>query len=416
VADAKLLGDAMDSPIDGIWKMRGLEPLFRPLEDFTELHAVTARRFGRHLIDLSFPNPRVPRDIRGAEMLSATASAIGITELQYSPIGGLTLVRRKVAAALSAATGLPYGYLDVVLTPGATAALAASFFALLEPGDEVIIVTPAWMDYPLYLKNACINWRFVRGEEGRLDVAAVVDSWGPDTRAVVLSQPNCPTGVVIGDSQFRELADGLHSVRADGGGLPVLFSDETHRDQVWSGPFSSPARFYDQVVSYYSLGKAWSLQGQRAGYLAVSPRFQPRQTAQRDLVRALRVSGGCAPTVLMQQVMGELAALRPDTATLAADQVRVRALLHAAGAAVVDATATAFVYVRCPEGLTSGEFVRQAADRGVLVLPAELFHDSFHYRIALNVTGERLGEGIRRLTELHETAGSRVTTAGDRYE
>ena len=407
--------DAVISSAASMWERRGLAALLCPLEDFTDLHSATVRRFGRRLIDLSFPNPRVLRDNRGAEILATIAGHIGVADLQYSPIGGSTLVRRKMAAALSAITGLPYGHADVVLTPGATAALAASFSALFEPDDEVIIVAPGWMDYPLYLRNSGIDWRFVRGAEGRLDAAAIVRAWGPATRGVVLSQPNCPTGAVIDETQLRELAAGLNSVSADDGRLPIVFSDETHRDQLWAGAFVSPAQFYEQVVSFYSLGKAWSLQGQRAGYLAVSPRFQPRRLAQRDLIRSLRVSGACAPTVLMQHVMGELAGLRLDTAMLAADQTRARALLREGGAHAVEGTATAFVYVRCPDGLTSGEFVRQAADGGVLVLPAELFHDKLHYRIALNVTGERLDEGIRRLIQVHETTGSRVTAMGDRH-
>ncbi|QJY45732.1 aminotransferase class I/II-fold pyridoxal phosphate-dependent enzyme [Pseudonocardia broussonetiae] len=391
---------------------RGLEPLLRPLEQFTSLHAATLRRHGSHAIDLSFPNPRVRRDGRAVDLLGAVAGRLTADELQYTPLGGSTILRRKVAGVLSQMTCVPYNYRDIVFTPGGAAALATGFAALLEPGDEALVLTPGWMDYPLYLRQLGVGWQFVRYAGGSPDLAALTRAWGPRTRAVILSQPNCPTGVMLGAAELASLAEALVDVGRRDGRMPILFSDEVHRDQTWAGEFVSPVHFYDNVVSFYSLGKAWSLQGQRTGYLAISPRFQQRESVQRDAVRALRANGACAPTVVMQQVMAELAGHRPAMGSLAADQDRARQLLRSGGADVVDATATAFVYVRCPLGLTDSEFAEAAAAEGVLILPSELFHDSSHYRIALNVGGEQLDEGLRRLVRIHHVTESRGPTRG----
>jgi aspartate aminotransferase len=149
------------------------------------------------VIDLSYPNPVTDRDPRGFEALRRVSAAARQEDLQYTPFGGRTVPRRRVAAALSRRYGVRLGFRDIVLTPGATAALALVFAALLRPGDDVVLVTPGWMDYPLYLHRQGV--RVVpapSGPDKRLAPAAVAAACGPRTAAVVISQPVCPTGVV----------------------------------------------------------------------------------------------------------------------------------------------------------------------------------------------------------------------------
>ena len=381
--------------------------LLGPLEEFGELHASARRRHGRRLIDLSFPNPAQARDRRGIETLRQVAGRLDVGQLQYSPFGGLATARRRVAQALARQAGLRYRHSEVFLTPGATAALVVAFSAALSAGDEVLIAAPCWLDYPLYLDRLGITWQLVSlTAGGRLDCAALADRWGPRTRAVVISQPNCPTGTVATEAELRGLAGLLESRRNDPSRPPLLISDEAHKEQVWSGSFVSPACCYDNTISVSSFGKAWSLQGQRAGYIAVSPRAADRQSLLLRVERAVRATGTCAPTLVMQHVMAELCELTPDVSSLAADQVLVRDELGRAGVAAVAGQATAFVYVRCPGQVDDWAFARLAAREGVLVLPSAVFHHSGHYRLALNVSGERLCEGVRRVAAVHQRAAT----------
>jgi aspartate aminotransferase len=387
------------------------EALLRPLDAFADVHTRTLRRWGPAAIDMSYPNPRVHRDPRAHRVLADTAARISADALQYTPFAGATIVRRKVAAALSRRAGVRYGFRDIALTPGATAALNVVFPVFFRPGDEVLLVTPCWMDYPIYLREHGLRYRLVgTGPDKRLDPAAIARAWGPDTAGLIISQPTCPTGVLHDEGELAELTRVLTSVSAGRTRPAVLISDEAHRDQTWGEqPFVSPAALYPQTVSVYSFGKAWSMQGQRTGYLALSPVLAGHDEAVTSVERRLRVSGFCAPTAMMQQVAGQLCDLDPNCRPLAADQARLRALMTTAGYRVVPGQGTAFVYARSPDPDDVAFTTRLAEDHGLLAMPSSIFHEPGCFRLALNLGGDRLHEVADRLSTARDV---RATTSG----
>jgi aspartate aminotransferase len=370
------------------------EPWFAPLERFAALHADAARRSATEVIDLSYPNYVVQRDPRGFDALRAALAGSSQTGLQYTPFGGRTIARRLVASALAKRIGVPFGFRDVALTPGATSALSVAFAALFRPGDEVLMVTPSWMDYPLYLEALGVTVVPVAsGAAKRLDIDAIAGACGPRTAGLILSQPACPTGVLHGEAELRSLA----SVLNQAGRRIVLISDEVHRDQVWAdAPFVSPLRLHPDSVSVYSFGKAWSMQGQRTGYLALGTGLREPAT-YRAVERALRAGGHCAPTALMQEFACRVAGLTPEAESLRADQERFRELLRAAGLEAVPGAGTAFVYARCPAGFDDWALADRLATHGLLAMPSSVFHESDHIRFALNVGSDRFDEIFRRL-------------------
>jgi aspartate aminotransferase len=374
-----------------------VDEAFAPLERFAALHAQAWRRQGG-IFDLSFPNPRTDRDGRAMDRLRTIAAEIDQHDLQYTPFGGRTVARRKVAATLSQRASAPVAFADVFLTPGATAALVVAMAALFRAGDEVLIVTPSWMDYELYLGRLGVRAvRVPSGPDKKLDVAAVQARCGPRTAGLILSQPACPTGVVHSATTLRELSETLdHAGRASGRRI-ILISDEVHRDQVWDddATLTLPMRLYPDTVSIYSFGKAWSLQGQRTGYLALGRGLQT-QIDRRRVDRALRATGVCAPTALMQRLVGDIASWVPDHRALQADQARMRRGLLDIGYEVIPGQATSFVYVRCPPGKDDWAFVEALSGHGVLAMPSSLFHEPDHFRLALNSASADLSEIIRR--------------------
>ncbi|WP_238412191.1 aminotransferase class I/II-fold pyridoxal phosphate-dependent enzyme [Saccharothrix deserti] len=372
-------------------------PALAPLERFTALHR--ASQWFPDMIDLSFPNPRVPRDDRAMSRLRAIAAEVDQADLQYTPFGGRTAVRRKVAAALGARAGVPTGFADVFLTPGATAALSVAIDAFFRPGDEVLLVVPGWMDYELYLTRAGVRVVPVPCGAGKvLDIDAVAARCGPATSGVILSQPQCPTGVVHSAQALSELANVLKGASRRSGRRVLLISDEVHRDLVWhpDTALALPMAHYPDTVSIYSYGKAWSLQGQRTGYLALGEGLRSAEDRRR-VDRALRATGTCAPTALMQHLVAEVADMVPDQTSLRQDQQRVRAELAQIGYDVIPAQATPFVYVRCPHDADDWSYVETLRRRGVLAMPSTVFHEPNHFRLALNTGPETLPKIIERL-------------------
>ena len=179
----------------------------------------------------------------------------------------------------------------------------------------------------------------------------------------------------------------ISSLRTGGPGLA---------DQVWDGStLVSPMQVYADTVSVYSFGKAWSLQGQRTGYLALGPALSRREELIVRVDRAVRSMGFCAPTALMQRLVLEIVDLEPDSGPLRQDQLAMRALLANLGYQAVPAQATGFIYVCCPPGTDDWEFVDRLAGHGVLAMPSALFHEGGYFRLALNVTAEEFTRSRR---------------------
>jgi aspartate aminotransferase len=375
--------------------------LAAPLEEFGQLHAATMRRLGSRAVDLSYPNSRILPDNRPYRALAELAAGATIDDLRYSPFGGFTTARRRVAEVLADQHGVPYNYRDVILTPGATAALNLALTALFTPPDGIMIITPCWMDYPLYLANLRLGCVLVSSDDRKhLDLEAIERHWTPQTRGLIISQPVSPTGICYRPEEITQLAALLTRLGRARRRQPLLINDETHRDQVWADQdVLTPAHVYPHTVSVYSYGKAWQMHGQRTGYLAIHPGIAQRDDLRDRLALAMRVTGFCAPTALTQQLLTVLSPFTPDLGPLAALQYHARNRLLQAGYEITDAAATHFVYARAPSA-DDNQFVRRAAHHGVLIMPSRLFHEPGYFRMALNTGGTALDHALDVLTEL----------------
>jgi len=367
--------------------------LLAPQEEVDQLRAEALRHAGPRFVDLAYANSYDGPTPDAISALRQALVAPGALALQYTPYGGATVARRLVAEALRRTHGLPFHLKDVVLTPGAMSALNILFRAVRQDvGDEVIVITPCWLDYPVYLENLGLRTRFVPVDSVtlRLDLAAIRAAISPRTRAVILSQPANPSGLIYSDDELNGLADVLRS----SGVSPLLISDECHRDLVFGGhSFVSPSRYYDATCVVYSMGKVLALQGQRFGYIGVSPQHPNRGELSELLVQLTRVMGFCTPTSLMQLAVGDLLKIKAPVELIAARRERTLSALNQMGCEVSPSQATFFLYPRVPGGDDVG-FVRQLAKKGVMVLPSSVFHHSGHFRISLTSSDEALEQGL----------------------
>ena len=147
----------------------------------------------------------------------------------------------------------------------------------------------------------------------------------------------------------------------------------------------------------YSFGKSLFLQGQRLGYVAVSPHHPDRQAYGRLLERLTRVMGFCTPTALMQLAIADLLSVRPALDGIARRRARLLEGLTKAGYDVTPSDATFFVYPRAPGG-DDMAFVARLAEEGVFVLPSSLFHHAGHFRVSLTATDDMLTRALERLS------------------
>jgi aspartate aminotransferase len=372
-----------------------LEPLLQPQERLDRLIAATFRRFGPRLVDLSYANPSAGPAREVLDVLKRIAAERSGLSLQYTPYGGRTTTRCAVAARLIREYDLPFHYRDVIMTTGAMSALNVVFRALFGADEEVIVLTPAWHDYPLYLRNLSIPIRFVPlAPDKHLDVDAVERAIGPRTRGLLFSQPCCPTGVLYSQGEITGLSRMLERAERRFGSRIYVVSDEVHRHMIWSGrTFFSPLRSYRRSLSIYSFGKALSLQGQRIGYVAVSPNMPENDAVRGTIERCVRLMGFGAPTSLMQQVVCDLVDYEPPLGALAGIQAVVRRGLSGYGYEICDGQAGFYVYVKSPVP-DDFQLCERLAARGVLVAPSTLFHDSGYIRLSLTARHKSIAAAL----------------------
>ena len=393
-----------------------------PQERFDALRATALAAGGARFCDLAYANAwgGPPPEVR--EILRRAADRAGDLDLQYTPYGGAIVPRRHAAQALARRTGLPFKHDHLVLTPGAMSALSLLIRAL-PAGGNVVIPVPTWLDHPLYVATAGREPRLVplreddfstgsagsaadfstgsagsaadfsTGSAGSaadfgLDLDALAQAVDADTRAVILTCPGNPTGKLFGAQELTALADVLERAPS----APLLISDECHRDFVRDA-FVSPVSSYARTAVVYSYGKRFLVQGQRLGYAAISPRHPEAAVLVAELRRLARAHGHGTPTALMQQALPDLEALAPDVASVLVRKERTRARLEAAGL-TVRGDATMFLYVKVDDDWNATEAL---AKRGVLVLPAAIFHHRGWIRLTASAREDMLERGLEHV-------------------
>lgn len=364
---------------------RTLASMLEPLERFEDIRRRHVR-LGPRLCDLAYANPYSGVQDAARAALRRALDAERTLDLQYTPFGGQVVARRVTADALRSGHGLPFTHDDVVLTPGAMAALHVALHTSAPPGAEVVVPTPCWLDHPLFVRACGLTPVPVGMAPPRFDlpVDAIAAAVGERTRAVLLSHPANPTGRLYDDADLAALAAVLADAERRHGTTITLIADETHRDFCAPGAFRTPALHHDRTLLVYSFGKYHFLQGQRIGYAAVSPRHPDREAAAREMVRWTRVLGFATPTALMQRALPELLRLRHDLSWLDLWRKRYVEELTEAGYEVVPPDATLFVYVRTPRDAPDDyAFTERLAAAGVLVLPGPAFHHEGWFRLAL---------------------------------
>jgi aspartate aminotransferase len=378
-----------------------LQALLQPLEEFEGIRR-RAARLGDRLCDLSYANPYEGVQQSTREALRRALDGVRLLDLQYSPFGGQTLVRRAVADDLANRQGRPYEFRDVILTPGAMAALHLSLRATGTTGDEVVIPVPCWLDYPLYAHylGLCPVLVPLEGPTFGLDPSAIAQALTPRTCAVLLSNPANPTGRGYSREALAGLAAVLEHAEREFGRIITLISDETHRDFTEPGAHQPGATVWPATITVYSFGKYHFIQGQRIGYLAVSPSHPQRDVLTADLVRWTRVMGFCTPTAHMQAAVLDLLTMRHDLAAVALQRRWLTDELCRAGYQVTPADATLFVYIETPAGEEDMQFIRRLAGSGVLALPAPVFHHRGHFRLALTGGAQMLEGGVSVLRRM----------------
>ena len=225
-----------------------------------------AREHGAVNLGQGFPDGNGPPDV-----VEAAAHALRHGSNQYPPMAGLPVLREAVANHYAAHQGLDLTADEVIVTSGATEALAASIFALVSPGDEVVMFPPVYDAYLPLVQRAGGIARFVRLEppEWRITAEALAAVSSRKTKLVLLNNPLNPTGSVATRGELAIVA--AFCVAHDA----IAISDEVWEHVIFDGadhvPLMSLPGMRERTVKIGSAGKIFSLTGWKVGWMCAAP-------------------------------------------------------------------------------------------------------------------------------------------------
>ena len=304
-----------------------------------------------------------------------------------------------VAAGLNARLGAgSFSADDVLMTTGAFAGLSIALKTVIDPGDEVIFLSPPWFFYEaLIAAEGAVPVRVrLQPPDFDLDIDAIAAAITSRTRAIVVNSPQNPTGRIYSAASLRALANVLDQASTANDRRIYLLSDEAYSHIVFDGgEFVSPTRAYPWSVLIYTYGKTLLTPGQRIGYMALPSQMpDDERTALRDgLMMAQVVTGYAFPNALLQHSLPALETLSIDVGALQRRRDRMVAGLRAAGYSVGVPEGTFYLLPKAPidDDLA---FVDRLAEHDVFVLPGAAVELPGYFRISLTATDAMVEQAL----------------------
>ncbi|MFO7547139.1 MAG: aminotransferase class I/II-fold pyridoxal phosphate-dependent enzyme [Trueperaceae bacterium] len=297
-----------------------------------------------------------------------------------------------IAESLQRRHGLPYRPEDVLMTNGAFAAIAVSLCALLDPGDEVVVVTPSWFFYEAMIVAYGGTPVTVRSDRKThdLDLDAIEAAITERTKAIIVNSPNNPTGKIYPPETLKQLSTILHRARRRYGRVVYLISDEAYSRIVYDDrEYPSPTTFYANTLLVYTYGKTLLTPGQRLGYIALPPQMPDREPLRDALTAAQFVVGFAFPNALLQHSLAELERVTVDVAHLQRKRDAMVEAFRTMGYRVNVPDGTFYLLVDAPVE-DDASFCDRLAEHHVYVLPGSVVGLPGTFRVSLTANDDMI--------------------------
>ena len=239
----------------------------------------------------------------------AACDALWAGETKYQPTAGSYELREEICKKFERENGIKVGVDDIIVTAGGKFSIYLAFQAVLEKGDQIMLLDPAWVTYEPAAKMAGADVIRVPTDSTRgfqPDLAAIRKAMNPAVKILVVNSPCNPTGALFEKSAIKELA----KITRENGAL--LLSDEVYEYQVYDGEFYSPSSEFDHAITVNAFSKSHAMTGWRLGYMT-----GPKEVLE-GMIKIYQHSTSCV-TAFAQN--GALEALRSEASRQAARQM-----------------------------------------------------------------------------------------------
>lgn len=368
-----------------------------------------AREYGaENVYDFSLGNPSVPAPeaVKDAirEILDQEDS---LMVHGYMSNVGYQDVRQAVAESLNRRFGTDFHENNIIMTVGAAGGLNVILKTLLNPGDEVLTFAPYFTEYGNYVAN--YDGKLVVVSPNTVDfqpnLREFAEKITPRTKAVIVNNPNNPTGVVYSAETCREMSRILREKQHELGTDIYLISDEPYRELAYDGvevPYLT--EYYANTVVCYSWSKSLSLPGERIGYLVIPNELSDYELVYAAAGIATRVSGFVNAPSLMQRAVARCLDAQTDVEAYNRNREALYQGLKACGFECIKPQGAFYLFVKTPTA-DEAEFVQRAKKYHILVVPGSSFACPGYVRIAYCVSYETIIRSLPYFQELAKEYG-----------
>ena len=365
-----------------------------------------AEIYGReNVYDFSLGNPNVP----APEEVNQAAIDILNEEPStfvhgYMSNAGFEDVRQTIAESINKKFETSFSYKNIIMTVGAASGLNVVFKTLLNPGDEVLVFAPYFVEYRSYVSNY----------DGILvEVSPNTETFQPNldefktkinakTKAVIVNSPNNPTGVVYSKETFEKMAAILEEKQKELGHDIFLVTDEPYRELAYDGvevPYVT--KFYDNTIVGYSFSKSLSLPGERIGYLVIPDEVNDSETIITAATIATRVLGYVNAPSLFQRVVARCVDAEVKVEEYNKNREALYGGLKELGFECIKPEGAFYLFVKTP--VDDAEFCNEAKKYNILLVPGRSFACPGYVRIAYCVSYDTIINSMPGFAKLAET-------------
>jgi aspartate aminotransferase len=301
-----------------------------------------------------------------------------------------------IATRLRERFGLDFVAEDVHMTNGNFSGLAIVLRTVVDPGDEVIFLSPPWFFYEALIVAAGATAVRVSIDRATfdLDLKAIEAAITPRTRAIIVNSPHNPTGRIYPAALLGDLAGLLDEASSRNGRRIYLLSDEAYNRIVFDGrDFPTPLAHYPHSFLLYTYAKTLLSPGSRLGYVATRTGMAGADELRRSLLLAQITYGWAFPVAPLQHAVPELEELSADIASLQRRRDVLVSALREQGYQAVSPEGTFYIVVRSP--LDDDEvFSAKLREHDVFVLPGAMFEMPGWFRISVTANDDMVDRAI----------------------
>ncbi len=356
------------------------------------------------VFDYSIGNPSIPAPQKVADTIAELMKLPPVELHAYSPAAGIPAVRQAIADSIARRTGIDAKAAHVYMTVGAAASITISLGAITNPGDEVIVPTPYFPEYKVWIETMGCSIVEVPAQvpSFQLDVEAMGSAISEKTAAVIINSPNNPVGSVYAEQNLRDLAAALAAAEERLGTQIYLVADEPYREITYGAEVPWVPAIYDRTIVCYSYSKSLSLPGERIGWVLV-----PNTNPDHDkLVLAIAGAGRklgfvCAPA-LFQRVVIDCIDEPSDVEAYAENRRALTEGLSALGYEFVEPQGAFYLWVKALEP-DANAFFERAKSFELLPVPSDSFGCPGWVRVGYCVSHETIVNSMPAWKKLAES-------------